>query len=87
MLPILYGSQLIGRLDAKAERKGGRLLVHNLTLELAHQRLAADAIFQHALAQALHRFMRFNGATHLQISSSTPAMLGDRVGRLVEEID
>ncbi|PZS01986.1 MAG: hypothetical protein DLM69_04480 [Candidatus Chloroheliales bacterium] len=87
VLPILYGSQLIGRLDAKAERKGGRLLVHNLTLELAHQRLAADAIFQHALAQALHRFMRFNGATHLQISSSTPAMLGDRVGRLVEEID
>jgi uncharacterized protein len=87
VLPILYGSQLVGRLDAKAERKGRRLLVHTLALEPAHQRLANDADFQHALAAALHRFMRFNGATHLQISSSAPAMLGEQIGRLVEEAD
>lgn len=75
VLPILYGTQLVGRLDAKVERKLKRLLVHNLWLEPQHAQLASDATFRDALHQTLERFMHFNGATYLQVGHCEPATL------------
>ncbi len=75
VLPILYGNQLVGRLDPKAERKAKRLLIHSLHLEPAHAHLASDPAFRSALAAALHRFMHLNGATQLAISHAEPPTL------------
>ncbi len=83
VLPILYGTQLVGRMDAKAERKGKRLLIHSLMLEPAHEYLANDEPFVDALAEALHRFMRFNAATHLHITVSVPAILAEQISQRV----
>lgn len=75
VLPILYGDQLVGRLDPKAERKAKRLIIHSLTLEPEHCHLADDPTFCTALQAALHRFARFNGADHVQISHASPESL------------
>ena len=87
VLPILYGTKLVGRMDAKAERKGKRLLIHALMLEPLHENLANDEAFLVALSEALHRFMRFNATTHLHITASVPPTLGEQISRRVEALD
>ncbi len=85
VLPILYGSELVGCLDPKAERKGGRLLIHRLTLEPRHRHLADDPTFLAALGDALARFMRFNGANHAHISHADPPSLAEVLKEVISD--
>ena len=56
-LPLLFGNEFIGRVDSKADRKTGQLLVHHLALESRFAQL--DGVVQ-PLAQALQSFAAMN---------------------------
>ena len=57
-LPILWDANLVGRVDCKADRKTGTLLIQHLVLEKAVKNLAG---FVHHFLLELKRFMAFNG--------------------------
>jgi len=64
-LPILYGDQLVGRLDPRLERKTGTLVINGFWLE--DPALEQDPLFVAALAGGLARFCRFLHASKLDI--------------------
>jgi len=57
-LPLLQGDEVVGLLDAKADRSAGRLLVQNLRYDGRPNRRRA---FEAALPKALADFAGFNG--------------------------
>ena len=65
-LPILYGSELVGRLDPKAERKSGVLQVRKLALE---DRAKADEALAAALATRLAALAAFNDCNSVSIGT------------------
>ncbi len=70
-LPVLYGDELIGRMDAKADRKTNTLLVKNLVLDAPDK--AQDAIEQ--LPDALTRFAAQNLCDQFRVEKTTPGSL------------
>lgn len=66
VLPILWGHEFAGRMDAKIDRKTGVLTVSNLYVE-THR----EDEFIHAFKSALQEFLLFNGGTQLQIESTS----------------
>jgi hypothetical protein len=75
-LPILHRDELMGRFDVKLERKEKRLRL--IALYLEDGRTLSDE-FLHAMAQALHDFMRFHGADEVHIERSEPDTFGPRL--------
>ena len=69
-LPMLYGDELIGRTDAKANRKTGILEVKNLVLH----RTPDDALIE-ATETGLLQLMLENRCTGIAIEKSKPASL------------
>lgn len=63
-LPILFGDELVGRLDPKADRKSGKLLIRNLVLEKPVDSLK---MFSSKLAEKLTDLASFNGCESIQI--------------------
>jgi uncharacterized protein YcaQ len=57
-LPLLYGTQFIGRMDPKAERDSATLLIRNLQLE---EGVRVDEHLVDKLAERLSEFAAFNG--------------------------
>jgi len=57
-LPLLWGDQFVGLLDAKADREVGALKVQNLRFDLP---VAKRLAFDRALGPALADFAKFNG--------------------------
>ena len=72
-LPILYGTELVGRLDPKADRRRGELIVRSLHLEKPVRDLDA---FSAKLAARLRQLAAFNGCR----SVIWQARRGDRAG-------
>ena len=72
-LPILYGDQLVARLDPVLDRASHTLVIKGLWFE--DPRTARDAAFAHALGRGLARLMRCLSATHLDVSALQPAAL------------
>lgn len=68
-LPILWGEQFVARLDAKAQREEGTLLVHTLTFEPKFQDF--DELLPH-LARKLQEFATFNGCHHVRLAQVKP---------------
>jgi uncharacterized protein YcaQ len=68
--PILYGEQIIGRVDPKAERKSRTLIINNIYLETIPS--DADRCFD-SLAENLSQMAQFNKCEKIQIKKSTPA--------------
>jgi uncharacterized protein len=66
-LPILYGDQLVARLDPKLDRATNTLLINGLWLEASI--LAEDAQFVMALTRGLQRFQQFLGAQSIDLSA------------------
>lgn len=69
-LPILWGDQLIGRMDAKAVRKSGEFQVKNLVLEekFKHYQELAEG-----LSNEIGRFATFNGCDRITIDRIEPS--------------
>ena len=68
-LPILWGSDFIGRLDPKADRKAKTLIVKKLLFEPAftdHDRVLP------ALARKLTAFATFNGCESVTLEETEP---------------
>lgn len=57
-LPILYGDEIVGRMDCKVQRAEKRLEV--LSLHLEENKIADQDAFLLALKQEIQRFMQFN---------------------------
>lgn len=75
-LPMLYGDELIGRMDAKAERGSGTLVVKALYLE---NRIEVSESLVDALQAGIARFRDDNGCDRLRIESTTPKSLRRRL--------
>ena len=71
-LPILYGTELIGRMDAKAERTTRTLVIKALFLE---GRVGMNASLVDALKDGLVRFRNDNDCDSVRIEATTPASL------------
>ena len=71
-LPILYGDELIGRMDAKAERKTANLEVRNLVLEDG-VKINDGLLF--ALQDGLSRFSVDNKCDSIQVIKTHPEKL------------
>jgi uncharacterized protein YcaQ len=72
-LPVLYGDQLVARLDPKVDRASETLVIDGFWLE--NQQMAKDADFADALARGLLRLAEFVKATQIDISAVNPAKL------------
>lgn len=57
-LPILFGSELIGRLDPKADRENGTLIIRNLVIE---KDIGNEDLFVREFVRKLMVFAQFNG--------------------------
>ena len=57
VLPILYGQELVGRIEAAADRKGKVLMVKNIWYE---PDVRQTKKLNHALDSAIQRLARFN---------------------------
>ena len=84
VLPILYGDDLVARLDPKLDRT-------TMTLEIRgfwHEEDAPvkDADFSQALANGLIRFANFLGAKKIKLNTIRPTALRTEVQRLVKKI-
>jgi hypothetical protein len=70
-LPILYGDQLVARLDPKLDRQTGTLVINGFWPE--DEALAEDKAFAAALARGLARFARFLNARQIDLLAIQPA--------------
>jgi hypothetical protein len=61
--PILYGDQLVGRLDPKLERKEQKLIVRGLWYEDGFK---PDELYQNEFEKTLEDFARFNGVEKIE---------------------
>lgn len=68
-LPILWGDELVGRLDPKAERREGVFRVKKLVLEPG---FTPDEAFYQALARKLRAFAAFHGCGEVLVEETQP---------------
>jgi uncharacterized protein YcaQ len=71
-MPILHGDTLVGRIDPKAERKEGRLLIRAAHLEPG---VPVDESLVEGMAGALRDFARFHEVGEVVIERSDPPEL------------
>jgi len=81
VLPILYGENLVGRFDPKAERAKGVLTIKNLTLE---KEFKPDGIFLKVLSDKLKNLARFNNCQKIEMVSARPAALKNNLSALLK---
>jgi uncharacterized protein len=82
-LPILYGDQLVARLDPKLDRATATLVINGFWLE--DQQLGKDPDFIEALARGLTRLAKFVRARHVVASALKPARLSKHIQTRVQE--
>lgn len=76
-MPILYGDELVARIDPKFERTTGTLVVNGLWLE--DESSARDGAFVEALAGGIARLARQIGAEQVDVAAVGPARLRTRL--------
>ena len=64
VMPILHGSELVGRIDPKVDRKAKRLICHNLHLERG---VKLNAALIRGLIGAFEQFMAFHGCAEFEL--------------------
>ena len=69
VLPILWGENLVGRIDAKANRKSGELVIHALYLE---PNFKPSNLFTKSLAAQIKAFSLFNNCPNIIITKTSP---------------
>jgi len=83
VLPILYGDDLVARLDPKLDRTIMTLEIKGFWLE--DDAPIKEADFANALAKGLIRFAKFLGAKKVDVSVIKPTELRKHIKRTVEE--
>ncbi len=83
-LPILWGGNLVARMDCVAERNQSQLHIRHLALEKSIVKLA-DA-FADALRKELKLFLRFNGCEKIRLHKTSPAKAKSEVRRVLNDI-
>jgi uncharacterized protein len=83
VLPILYGDDLVARLDPKLDRTSMTLEINGFWHE--EDAPVKDADFAYALAKGLGRFADFLGAKKLDINTIRPNSLKAVVKRVLKE--
>ena len=78
VMPILWGTRLVGRLDPKLDRDKGRLIVNGLWLE---PRAGLGRPGEAKLAETLVDFASFLGATKVHVRKTSPSALKARLAR------
>jgi uncharacterized protein YcaQ len=71
-LPVLWGQRFAGRVDAKADRKTGQLILRQFTFEPDAE--AEPGLFS-ALPDRLRSFARFNGCDEIVLERTEPERL------------
>jgi uncharacterized protein len=82
VLPVLYGDDLVARLDPKLDRKTMTLQVNGFWLEDAAP--VADPAFADALGKGLARFANFVEAKKVDIESIAPKKLQVHIQKFIE---
>ncbi|MEL6847360.1 MAG: crosslink repair DNA glycosylase YcaQ family protein [Bacteroidota bacterium] len=82
-LPILWGDQLIGRLDAKAERKQKHFVVKHIWLEQATPPVEE---WLTAMAENLISFMHFHQCERISIEQTQPGFLKEKLIQEISEL-
>jgi len=77
-LPVIYGTQFVGRVDLKADRKNGTLLVKNIFLE-EDVKEVEDQIW----GEALRRFCNFNGCHGMEFLNPKNNELSKRLSKML----
>ena len=72
VLPILFGENIVGRLDPKADRPSKTLIVRRLAIDAAFQ--DSDGLIAE-LGPALRNFARFNGCETIVLENVRPEKL------------
>ncbi len=72
VLPILFGENLVGRLDPKADRADRKLIVRNLVIE---PQFASTEGLVPELSRALQDFAHFNGCDEFVLENVRPGSL------------
>ena len=72
-LPILWDDCLVARSDLKLDRATNTLVVCGIWFEV--RKTALDPAFNEALQKGVARFMRFVGATQLDVRAVEPRPL------------
>jgi uncharacterized protein YcaQ len=75
-LPILYGDELVGRVDTKADRATHRLLLKNLVLEPT---VSPDDKLVTALINGIKQFADTHGSEQIEVLRTTPSTLASRL--------
>ena len=83
VLPILYGDDLVARLDPKLDRKTMALEIKGFWHE--DDAPIKDATFADAFARGLIRFAKFLGAKKVDVSVINPTGLRKHIKRTIEE--
>lgn len=82
-LPILYGDQLVARLDPKLDRETGTLIIKGFWLERAPT--GREPEFAEALTRGLTRLVQFLGAQALNVSAIKPLALRKHIQNAAAE--
>ena len=80
-LPILYGDQLIGRLDAKADRKTKTLHLQHLHFE---EETKLDDRLIMEFKKGMEAFLRFNECTAMVVHKISPATYKDPLDKVFQ---
>jgi uncharacterized protein len=83
VLPILYGDDLVARLDPKLDRKTMTLEIKGFWLE--EPATGKDVLFANAFAKGLERFARFLGARKVDVSVINPLGLRSHLKKALKE--
>ena len=75
-LPVLWGDRLVARFDSKLDRTTNTFVILGLWLE--EEALGTDEAFAEALSAGLARFMRFLGASKLDVLAIREPLLRQR---------
>ena len=81
VLPILYGDDLVARLDPKLDRKTMTLEIKGFWYEDGAP--ISDIDFTNALAKGLIRFAKFMNAKRVKLSGIKPVALRNTLKKLV----
>jgi hypothetical protein len=77
VMPILYGTRFIGRLDPKLDRRNKKMIINSLFLEEED----FDKGFVAELAATMQRFLEFHGVSEVNVGKTQPRELRDALMR------